>query len=169
MPTWSADGKWIYFASDRTGSPQIWKTAADGSSEPVIVTTGSGIYGVESPDGESLYYAKSRSRDTAIWRLNPRTGEDAPVVEDLSSGWCNWQLGPEGIYYVDDAPSEETAERWGVYLRRFGAGESEMLALLPHPPTTGAPGFGVSPDGRYALVGQVTIESDLMIVDGDFR
>ena len=169
VPTWSRDGRWIYFASDRAGSPQVWKIAADGAAKPVLVTTGGGIYGIESLDGASLYYAKSRSRDTAIWRFSPETGDDAPVVEDLSSGWSNWELGPDGIYYVDDVPAEDGAVTWGVYLRRFGSDDSELLAPLPHAPTGGAPGFGVSPDGKQALAGQITIESDLMILPGDFR
>lgn len=168
VPTWSADGRWIYFASDRAGSPQIWKMAADGASEPVIVTMGSGIYGIESPDGSWLYYAKSRSRDTAIWRLSAETGADEAMVEDVSSGWSNWELGPQGVDYVDDVPGGRGAERWGVHVRRFGAEESELFARLPHPPTAGAPGFGVSPDGKHALAGQITIESDLMLVEGDF-
>jgi dipeptidyl aminopeptidase/acylaminoacyl peptidase len=169
VPTWSADGKWIYFASDRAGSPQIWKIASDGGSEPVMVTTGSGIYGNDSPDCWWVYYGKSRSRDTAIWRLSTETDVDEPVIEDVSAGWSNWELGPEGVYYIDDVPARDGAEGWGVYLRRFGAAESEMVARLLHPPTAGAPGFSVSPDGKYALAGQVTIESDLMLVSGDFR
>ncbi len=170
VPTWSADGEWVYFASDRTGSAQIWKVRSDGSGEAVLVTSDGGLYATEFRGGDSLFYAKSRSRDTAIWRLTPLTGADEPFLEDLSSGWSNWVLRGEGIYYIDDAPTgEEGVERWGVYLRRFDAEASELLASLPQNPTAGAPGFSVSPDGRFALAGQINIESDLMVVEGDFR
>jgi Tol biopolymer transport system component len=30
VPSWSRDGRWIYFASDRSGSMQVWKTPLDG-------------------------------------------------------------------------------------------------------------------------------------------
>ena len=169
VPTWSADGRWIYFASDRAGSPQVWKIAVDGAAKPALITAGGGIYGIESADGASLYYAKSRSLDTSIWRFSPETGEDTPVVEEMSSGWSNWELGPGGIYYVNEMEAIDGVRAWGIYIRRFGSDASELLARLPHPPTSGAPGFSVSPDGRQALAGQITIESDLMIVGGDFR
>src|SRR2546422_4241172 len=32
VPTWSRDGKWIYFSSNRTGSWQIWKVPSVGGS-----------------------------------------------------------------------------------------------------------------------------------------
>lgn len=37
LPAWSANGRWIYFTSNRTGENQIWKIAADDNdgSEPI--------------------------------------------------------------------------------------------------------------------------------------
>ncbi len=169
VPTWSRDGQWVYFASDRTGAPQLWKAPVDGKSDPVSVTEGVGLYGTESPDGEFLYYASARSKESAIWRMSIATGAAEPVVEGVSSGWANWSIGSDGIYYVDDAIGEDGLERWAVYIRRFGADESEELAPLADSPTWGAPGFSVAPDGKSALAGQVIVESDLMIVEGNFR
>jgi Tol biopolymer transport system component len=64
VPTWSADGRWIYFASNRSSDFQIYKvSAANGaspSSSPIQVTTGGGFNGVESLDGGYLYFAKGR-------------------------------------------------------------------------------------------------------------
>jgi Tol biopolymer transport system component len=55
-PSWSRDGLWIYFHSNRGGGAfQVWKVPVGGGS-PVQVTKGTGLYGVESADGRSIYY-----------------------------------------------------------------------------------------------------------------
>jgi Tol biopolymer transport system component len=52
-PTWSNDGRWIYFVSNREGEA-VWKVPAAGGS-PVLVAS-QGSWPMESPDGEFLYY-----------------------------------------------------------------------------------------------------------------
>src|SRR6267143_1824407 len=56
-PRFSGDGQWIYFTSDRGGSPQIYRMPAAGG-EPQRVTF-EGSYNVTprlSPDGKTLAY-----------------------------------------------------------------------------------------------------------------
>ena len=57
VPSWSGDGRWIYFASNRTGSGQVWKMPSTGGPA-VQVTRQGGFAAFESPDGRFLYYAK---------------------------------------------------------------------------------------------------------------
>ena len=64
-PNWSADGRWIYFASNRSGRWQIWRRPAEGG-EAVQVTRKGGVTAFESSDGQWLYYAKSDT--VGIWR-----------------------------------------------------------------------------------------------------
>lgn len=59
LPTWSTDGKWIYFASDHAGDQQLWKVPAQAGARPVQVTRHGGLLGFESLDGRYLYYVKS--------------------------------------------------------------------------------------------------------------
>jgi TolB protein len=71
----SPDGQNIYFTSDRGGSPQIYRVAANGG-EPKRVTF-SGSYNVSpaiSPDGKQLAYI---SRDGGRFRV---------VLQELASG-----------------------------------------------------------------------------------
>ena len=63
-PGWSADGKWIYFQSDRTGEDGVWKVPVDGG-EAVPVLGVRGGAPVESPDGKFIYYDKD-ARHTAF-------------------------------------------------------------------------------------------------------
>ena len=50
LPAWSRDGRWVYLASGRSGSLQIWRVPLD-SGEPVQITKGGGAEASESPDG----------------------------------------------------------------------------------------------------------------------
>ena len=56
-PYWSHDGKWIYYASTRTGREEIWRMSSNGG-EAVQITHNSGDTPQESPDGKFVYYAK---------------------------------------------------------------------------------------------------------------
>ena len=55
VPSWSADGKWIYYRSDHAGDVQVWKIPAEGG-RPTQVTRLGGAMALESPDGRTLYY-----------------------------------------------------------------------------------------------------------------
>jgi len=56
-PAWSPDGQTIYFMSDRSGAPQIYRIPADGSSRSPQRVTFEGSYNARprvSPDGNFL-------------------------------------------------------------------------------------------------------------------
>ena len=40
VPSWSNDGKWIYFASNRTGTLQIWKSPSSGGAARQVTRQG---------------------------------------------------------------------------------------------------------------------------------
>jgi len=74
-PVYSADGKFIYFVSDRGGSPQIYRMpAAGGAPERVTFTGTYNISPAVSPDGRWLAYI---SRINGVFKLH---------VMDLSAG-----------------------------------------------------------------------------------
>lgn len=58
--SWSRDGKWIYFQSDRSGQWRIWKVPAEGGSA-VQVTQNTGGAAFESVDGKYLYFTQTSS------------------------------------------------------------------------------------------------------------
>src|SRR5207253_5400170 len=51
-PSWSRDGRWIYFGCTRSGSMQIWKVPAE-SGPTVQVTKQGGFEGFESEIGRA--------------------------------------------------------------------------------------------------------------------
>jgi Tol biopolymer transport system component len=99
-PSWSRDGKWIYFASKRNAEPfQIWKTPVQGGTALQLTKHG-GISPVESFDGSYLFYSKYEH--SGIWRMPLQGGgEESEVLHDVEPwGWPNWALSPEGIYFL---------------------------------------------------------------------
>lgn len=83
-PSWSHDGEWIYFSSNRSGRWQIWRMPAAGGEanggQAVQVTRNGGRMALASPDGQWLYYAKS---DTAgIWRTPISAIPSSPHVAE---------------------------------------------------------------------------------------
>ena len=101
--TFSRDGKWIYFASDRSGAWQIWRMPSTGGPATAVTEDG-GFLAHESFDGDHLYYVKLDQ--PGIWRL-PVTGGTAEVVlADLDlSDWGSWAVGRTGIYFVSRGPT----------------------------------------------------------------
>jgi len=74
-PVYSADGKLIYFVSDRGGSPQIYRMPASGGAPERVTFTGNyNISPAISPDGRWLAYI---SRVSGSFKLH---------VMDLNSG-----------------------------------------------------------------------------------
>ena len=71
VPSWSRDGRWIYFASTRTGRSEVWKVPAAGG-QAVQITKRGGFAAFESQDGKSLYYAKGIGRRRLVERCGER-------------------------------------------------------------------------------------------------
>jgi len=94
-PSWSHDGRWIYFDSARTGEQQVWKMSADGGE--AIQLTWDGAYApLESPDGKFLYYTKGLGA-TSVWKVPLGGGQPAKVLEGLST-YLNLAIVDKGIY-----------------------------------------------------------------------
>ena len=64
-PSFSRNGKWVYFSSNRTGEYQIWKVPVAGG-EAVQVTRNNGIVAFESADGAYVYYTQTASTNNCL-------------------------------------------------------------------------------------------------------
>lgn len=75
-PSWSPRGDRIAFASNRSGSFEIWLVRADGT-QPVQLTRGPGpkTWPVWSPDERSVLYATVRDNRQRLWMVSD-AGED---------------------------------------------------------------------------------------------
>lgn len=164
-PSWSYDGKWIYFTSRRSGSQQIWKVPSTGG-KPIQITREGGNHPFESPDGKIVYYVGENS----VWRVPVDGGEESLVLAGLKSGnGDRWDVTAEGIYFVDEEVDDPAFEsRWVLKLLRFENEEISVVSQLDGPPC-GPTGLDVSPDGKWFIYVQADRrDSDLMLVE-NFR
>jgi Tol biopolymer transport system component len=170
VPSWSRDGRFIYFGSNRSGQWQVWKVPSNGEEAGGArqITHGGGFAAIESTDGRHVYFSRAWYDDkpNAIWRVPVDGGEEEVVVPSLRSSWGNWDVTSEGLYFVDKGPSAD--DPWVV--RFLGAGQRRAIdvARLQHRPYLDGPAVSVSPDGRFLLSTQGQGASELMLVE-DFR
>ena len=76
-PMWSADGKTIYYMSDKTGPENIWSMPAAGGAETPIThfTNGRVLWPTIGDHGREIVF----QRDLTIWKLDLKTGKAAEV------------------------------------------------------------------------------------------
>ncbi len=154
-PSWSRDGKWIYFSSDRSDDSQVWKMPAVGG-ETTQVTRQGGSLAFESFDGQWLYYGKANG----LWRMPRNGGEETRVLESVD----NWVfvIAKEGIYFV---PKPDPLGRHAIQFFDFETKKIRSIASIETP----ASDLSLSPDGRWILYPQNDQQgSDLMLVE-NFR
>ena len=106
-PSWSRDGRYIYFASNCKDGWQIWKALAEGGTATEVTRNG-GQGGFESVDGRFLYYYKLDA--AGIWRALVTGGEETQVIAQGGFGNNTWALGPDGVYRVNFETSPPTVE-----------------------------------------------------------
>jgi Tol biopolymer transport system component len=169
VPSFSKDGRWIYFCSNRSGEFQIWKMPAEGG-QAVRVTKKGGFEAVEAADGKTLYYSKldkfePTSGSAHLWKMSVEGGEETLAL-DRSIFPRYWDVTERGIYFVPSEWSPHPA----IDFFSFATGRATRVISLHKPPVGDAhPGLSVSPDGQWilcALLEQDT--SDIMLVE-NFR
>lgn len=102
---WSRDGRWIVFASDRTGTLGLWVLAMAGAKpqgEPRLVKPGiDRILPVGLTRDGALYYGVVRAtEDVFVVDLDPKTGKAAGpprnAIEQYEGGNFTPSLSPDG-------------------------------------------------------------------------
>jgi Tol biopolymer transport system component len=158
MPSWSHDGKWIYFVR-RGEAPQIWKVAAEGGV-PVQLTKKSGLDPLESFDGRFVFYSKLTG---GVWRIPVSGGEEEQVVPDtVSNLGLAYAAARTGIYFVT-MPGQSRKETLKYF--NFATGQTTSVAELGYTHLA----LAVSPDEQTVLYSALDHrDSDLMLVE-NFR
>lgn len=93
-PSWSPDGRFIYFASSRGGTINIWKIAADGG-EPEQITAGEGDDADldVSADGKRIVFGTLRQK-IGLAQLDLQAKSQEESVKMLTSDPARNQFGP---------------------------------------------------------------------------
>jgi dipeptidyl aminopeptidase/acylaminoacyl peptidase len=159
VPNWSHDGKWVYFASDRTGQSEIWREPAAGGSAEQVTRDG-GYVAVEGPGGAQLFYTKSGVYEGVPLYARPLAGgKEHRVLERVMAR--GFAVFSDGIYYLDST-GPLTSE---IQFYNFGTGRSRTVGAID-----GSVGLGlsVSPDRKTFLFSRISSGSDLMAIE-NFR
>jgi hypothetical protein len=155
-PSWSRDGKWIYFYSDQGGGPfQIWKVPFP-QGEPIQVTKKGGVFGLESTDRRFLYFSKFEV--PGVWKMPIEDGSETRILDQPDgSDWYNWGLTELGIYFLDSKAHSTT-----IKFLEFATGKRFSIFSLSKSTNIG---LSVSPAGRSLLYGRPELaESTIMLV-----
>ena len=163
VPSWSRNGRFIYFASPRTGSRQIWKHSLEDRSERRLTEHG-GFDPFESYDGRTIYYSKFD--EPGIWSMPASGGSESPVVtgKPQVGYWGHWAVTESGLYLLDvDAEPRPAVEFYSFATRRI-----TPVLSLEKKPSAWQPSLSASRDGRTVFYTQVDPQSAIKMVE-NFR
>jgi Tol biopolymer transport system component len=157
--SFSRDGKWIYFASDRSGRFEVWKMPPNPKASPVQVTRNGGFAPIESLDGKYLYYTK-RAASGGLWKAPLEGGEETRIADRMLD-WANFEVTQSGVYYIADrTPSAP------IYFYNSADASTKIIAQLQ-----GRAAFGLtaSLDGKTVLYTQLDHEASELALVENFR
>ena len=104
-PSWSRDGKFIYFSSFEAFGQKIYRCPATGGNAIALHTGPDGTNPQESPNGDTLYYAAGHT-NAALMALSLQEGSSAPVQGMPPVTIDMWTVVNGGVYFVPvDAPN----------------------------------------------------------------
>ena len=118
-PRWSPDGKWIAFASTRSGERNIFRKRADGTGVVERLTESSSIQATQAftPDGQWLVSRDVRVDTGMDLVMTSMTGErQAKDILATETEELNAEISPDGRWLAYE--SEETGQS-EVYVRPF--------------------------------------------------
>ena len=166
-PSWSHDGRWIYFGSNRSGKSQVWKSSTTGEGIRQVTLDG-GWESFESHDGKTLFYTKGGYFSPGLWSMPVAGGIEVayPQLSSVRPGF--WAIADQGIYFVDFAGVQHN-EPVPLKFFSFQTQQVSQIGTLEKIRSTADCSFSVTRDGRWiAWKGTDRYESHLMLID-NFR
>jgi Tol biopolymer transport system component/DNA-binding winged helix-turn-helix (wHTH) protein len=169
-PSFSRDGRWIYFSSNRTGDHQIWKMPVSGG-DGVQVTSNGGMAALQSTDGSYIYYVQTVEGPSPLWRLPVSGGVPVKVLE--GAVMVSFAVLDGGIYYIDrpsgdgsvyysDRPSGETRLQYFDFATRRSTIVARNLGNVE-------PFLTATPDGGTILYTRIDSSVDNLMLVENFR
>jgi Tol biopolymer transport system component/DNA-binding winged helix-turn-helix (wHTH) protein len=160
VPNWSRDGKWVYFASERSGLWQVWKMPIEGGSA-VQVTTHGGFAAYPSIDGQTIFYSKFNLPSPEVWRIPAEGGSETRVPQVRPETWASWTPTEKGIYFIQ----KDSAEQPNVMFFDFASSQVSRVAMLDKLPFW----LSASQDGKSLLYEHLDEENSHIMLLRNFQ
>ncbi|WP_433974516.1 winged helix-turn-helix domain-containing protein [Tunturiibacter lichenicola] len=159
QPSWSPDGKWIYFTQGEDfGEPSVWRAPSRGGHAVQVASAPAAVPFASSED-QYVYFFRSKK----LWRMMPdgSSPEEVKGMAELSFQGTEWFPTKAGIYFMSHENGKATIELYDIKTQKI----SPVFSLEKSPPYwVGA--MPVSPDGKWLLFPQVDgHSSNLMMVE----
>ncbi len=156
-PSFSHDGRTIYFASNRTGRYEVWKLAL-ASGTMTQVTRHGGFYAQETSDGKTLVYARGMT-NTQLGTVSVAGGDEKILINSLDY-WPDFAVVSGGVYFMQ---AHQQRGNLMVSFRRFADGVETSVATIPG---INAQGLTISKDGRELLVSvRSSVDTNLIALE----
>jgi serine/threonine protein kinase/Tol biopolymer transport system component len=130
-PTVSADGRYIVFASDRTGNYCVWRMDSDGSNPKQLNRGTFSVRPQITPDGQWVIYADVEAGKQRLWKIPMNGGDPVRLTDYTSSGGA---VSPDGthiaIRFVDE---QATPKRQRFAIISIEGGLPSKVFDLPQP------------------------------------
>ena len=168
-PEWSPDGRWLYFVSERSGSPNLWRIPMDeasgrsrGAPQPVTLSSSYVARVRGSSDGKTFVFS-SRSLSTQLMRatFDPRSERVPDRLEEILrlADW-SWvgsrPFSPDGQWMViGNGPSSDylvVVRIDGSVVRKLAEGPYRNRAPA-WSPDGNTIGFASDREGKYEIWG----------------
>ena len=89
----AADGRYLVFQSNRSGTSEIWRATSDGSDLQQLTFGGNNTEPHVSPDGGWIAYRSTRDGARTLWRI-PVEGGNPIRLTDRDASWP--RISPDG-------------------------------------------------------------------------
>jgi len=156
-PTWSHDGRFIYFSSNRTRAETIWRVPAMGGPEEQVARTGGGR-SEESADGTTLFFQRaSVAQSSPLLAVSLAGGPERTAIDCVPR--FGYAVGVAGVYHVACGGDARGSP---LFLLDPATGRDRLLGTLEGR----VENLTVSPDGKAFLYARYVGEgSDLVLIE----
>ncbi len=161
-PSWSRDGKWIFFRGYEGTGHQIFRCPAEGGQATLLAAAMEYDAPIVSLDGKTLYFAWSFGKNDLTMLPLDRPGAAPQTVPQIGQIFSSsqWAVVADGIYFTP--LNNPRTISFFDFARR-------MTREVFRADKDLSDGMSISPDGRYMLYSQVDeVGAEIMLVN-NFR